>query len=105
MVNVASALEDETKELMPLYQYKGDDVTHDSIIKTKQSSMHTCISPQCCSCLFANVQGCYPTGTHTYCGPESEGVLKLGDPKPGNTVSTDQYELHLHSCLSLTKGK
>eukprot|EP00957_Ditylum_brightwellii_P154126 11729677-Ditylum_brightwellii.AAC.1 len=42
---------------------------------------------------------------HTYRNPESEGILKLGDLKPGNTVSTDQYESRHHGRLPHTQGK
>eukprot|EP00957_Ditylum_brightwellii_P206652 15349389-Ditylum_brightwellii.AAC.1 len=79
---------DWLKELMSPYQYKGDTEKQVSIVKTKHPTLHTCTSPQCCSCLLANGQHCYPSGTHTYCNPKSEGMLKLGNLKPGNTVST-----------------
>eukprot|EP00957_Ditylum_brightwellii_P057730 4376974-Ditylum_brightwellii.AAC.1 len=65
----------------------------------------TCTSPRCRSCLLANSHRRYPSGTHTYRKPESEGVLKLGDLKPGNTVSTNQYELRHRGRLPHTRGK
>eukprot|EP00957_Ditylum_brightwellii_P206899 15350483-Ditylum_brightwellii.AAC.1 len=81
------------KELMSPYQYKGNTEKHALIVKTKNSTAHACTSPQCQSCLLANGHHSYPSGTHTHCDPESEGVLKLSDLKPSNTVSNPKYIL------------
>eukprot|EP00957_Ditylum_brightwellii_P047150 3580504-Ditylum_brightwellii.AAC.1 len=74
---------------MSPYEYEGDSNQQAPIVKTKHATSRTCTSLRCRSCLLANGHRCYPSGTHTYRNPESEGVLKLGDLKPGNTVSTD----------------
>eukprot|EP00957_Ditylum_brightwellii_P147027 11194025-Ditylum_brightwellii.AAC.1 len=90
---------------MSPYKYKGGAEKQDLIVKTKQSTTSTCASPQCQSCLLTNGHRCYPSGTHTYCDPESEGLLKLGDLKPGNIVSTNQSKSQHHGCLPHTQGK
>eukprot|EP00957_Ditylum_brightwellii_P120639 9202816-Ditylum_brightwellii.AAC.1 len=90
---------------MSPYKYEGDAEKQDLIVKTKQSTTHTCASPRCQFCVLANGHQLYPSGTHTYCDPESEGVMKLGDLKPDNTMWTDQYKSQHCGHLPHTRGK
>ena len=69
------------------------------------SKASTCVTPLCAACQYAKAHRRADEATRTEKVPAKDGILKHGDLRPGQMVSTDQFVSQLGGRLPHTKGK
>ena len=77
---------------------------NDSVLSHK-SKANTCDRPQCAACHFAKMKRRSTGSSSEQKVMNKDGILKVGNLKPGDVVSTDQYVSKLLGRLPHTKGK